>query len=508
MAEEILDEKTKTRLQQLAGILSESKVSDIHDKYYKDIRLDKFYDIIKADPTTPIKNEVPDKLGQYSKWLLALFKKGNLRKEDLYKANEYLTIYHELKNKNIIPNEYRDIGKIPDLPTMYDLNSRYGGTGEVKDDEHYLLHDQYYLNTGKAEKFFENRRWMVIIPTTYESSKFYACTTQWCTRFPDNYNHYTKDGPLYIIIDKEKLNHEDATRRYQFHFESHQFMNMNDSPINVGEFFRNNPSLIPPFEPAISAYIAKANHLNDTTLQLLGAVVERDPAAAERFMPALRERILGGKTLPDQILDSIPGLRQLFIDIYTESGWTLEEKYLEQLEPAKKQSAIEKKMLRGIHGMPAYYFRHADNRLKVYYFKEIIKKGGELPEEIAQISDPRLINYYIEEMSAKGKAIPAWAYNAASPEQKQKYRTSLLKNKVHLIEPAQFVELSEAEKRLYIDKYVDNILTFMPDSFFNAMSKDLKNYFIQKIIDKKGYDKVQRMLTKNQYRWATTDGFL
>ena len=60
-----MDDKLKKRLQELAGILSESKVSDIYEKYYVDIRLDFFYDIIKADPTTPIKKGIPDKLGQY-----------------------------------------------------------------------------------------------------------------------------------------------------------------------------------------------------------------------------------------------------------------------------------------------------------------------------------------------------------------------------------------------------------------------------------------------------------
>jgi len=393
---------------------------------------------------------------------------------------------------------------------MYNLNSQYGGTGKVQDDEHYLLNDPYYLNTNKAEKFFENRRWLIIIPTTFEASKFYACTSQWCTRFTENYEHYTKDGPLYILIDKNKINHEDATRRYQFHFESNQFMNMNDSPINVGDFFRNNPSLTNAFEAAISNYIAKSSDLNNTTLALLGAIVERDPTAAERFVPALRERITKGRgnELPEQLLDTIPGLRHLFIEIYSDNGWTLDEKYLLQLEPDKLQTTIEKKMLKGVVGIPEYYFRMADNRLKVYYYKDIIKRNAELPQSIAQVSDPRLISFYIKEMSAQGKPIPEWAYNAATPEQKKEYRSNLLKNKVHFIEPAQFVELSDAEKKVYIDKYVDKILSFMPDSFFNTMTTELKNYYITKLIGKKGMDKIKTMLTKNQYTWATTDGFL
>ena len=173
-----MDDKLKKRLQELAGILSESKVSDIYDKYYSDIRLDFFNDIIMADPTTPIKNEIPDKLGQYSKWLLSLYRKGKLKKEDLYKAREYLTLYNELKRQNLLDDKAKDIGKINSLPELFVLNNKFGGTGKIKDDENYLLSDRYFINNGQANLVFENKRWMIVNPTSFEASKFYACTSQ------------------------------------------------------------------------------------------------------------------------------------------------------------------------------------------------------------------------------------------------------------------------------------------------------------------------------------------
>lgn len=504
-----MDDKLKKRLQELAGILSESKVSDIYEKYYGDIRLDFFYDIIKADPTTPIKKGIPDKLGQYSKWLLSLHKKGKLRKEDLYKAKEYLIMYNELKKQNILPENVKDIGKILSLPDLFIINSRFGGTGQVKDDESYLLTDRYFINNSQAELFFENRRWMVVIPKSYESSKFYACTSQWCTRFPDNYEHYTKDGPLYIIIDKLKLNQDDATRRYQFHFESNQFMNMNDSQIDVGEFFKNNPSIADALNGAIAKYLSTSQDLSDTALSLLRAIAERNPEAIQRFMPALEERIRKGLKIPETIIDTIPGLRELQIRIFAEHGWTIAEKYLLLMEPEERQKTIEKKLSKyGSSSFPSHYFKNSENRLKVYYYKDIVKRGGELPHSVALESDPKLIAYYIEQMSNSGKKLPSWAYEMASPEQKERYRKGLLKNKVHLIEPEQFSELDEQEKKLYINKYLDNIYTFMPNRFFNLLSKDLKNYYISKIANKKGLEKVPNFLTAEQYKWATTEGFL
>ena len=504
-----MDENLKKRLQELAGILSESRVSDIHNKYYSDIRLDLFNDIIKSDPTTPIKNDIPDKLGQYSKWLLFLFKKGRLKKEDLYKANEYLKTFQALKQQNVLPNNEKDIGKISSLPELYALNVKYGGTGQIKDDESYLLSDKFFINNGQAELFFENKRWMIVIPKSFEASKFYACTSQWCTRFPDNYNHYTKDGPLYIIIDKLKLNQDDATKRYQFHFESNQFMNMNDSSINVGEFFKNNPSISDALSDAIAKYIEKSSDLNDTILSLLSAIVARNPEAVERFLPALEERIKGGLPIPEQIIDTIPGLRKLQIDIFTKQGWTIEEKYLSKLEPEELQNAIEKKLSKyGSKSMPNHYFKHAENRLKVFYYKDLVKNGGELPESIFLISDPKLVNYYVEQMSTLGKKIPAWAYKQATTAQKERYRNGLLTNKIYLIEPEQFQEMGENEKRIYINKYVDNFYSFMPNKFFIILSKDLKNYFISKLAKKKGLEKISEFLTAEQYKWATTEGFL
>lgn len=504
-----MDDKLKKRLQELAGILSESKVSDIHDKYYSNIRLDFFYDIINSDPTTPIKNGIPDKLGQYSKWLLSLQKKGKLKKEDLYKAKEYLTMYNELKKQNLLPEDSKDIGKVGSLPELFILNSKFGGTGQVRDDEIYLLNDKFFINNGQAELFFENKRWLVIIPKSYEASKFYACTSQWCTRFPDNYDYYTKDGPLYIIIDKLKLNQDDATRRFQFHFESNQFMNMNDSQINVGDFFKNNPSISDALHEAIAKYILKSHELSETALSLLGAIAERNPEAIQKFMPALEERIRKGLKIPVSIIDVIPGLRKLQIKIFSENGWTIDEKYLLDMEPEEIQKTIEKKLSKyGSTSLPIYYFKLSENRLKVYYYKDIIKRGGELLHSVALMSDPKLVLYYIDQMSSMGKKIPSWAYEMATAEQKERYRKGLLKNKIHLIEPEQFKELNEKEQKVYINKYIDKLYTFMPNKFFNILSKELRNYFISKIVEKRGLDKVKNFLSDEQYQWATTDGFL
>jgi hypothetical protein len=286
-------------------------------------------------------------------------------------------------------------------------------------------------------------------------------------------------------------------------------MNMNDSSIDVGEFFKNNPSIADALHEAIANYLTKSYDLTDTSLSLLAAIAERNPEAIVRFMPALEERIRKGLKIPEAIIDEIPGLRNLQVKIFSENGWTIAEKYLTQMDVEDIQKTIEKKLSKyGSTSLPYHYFKNAENRLKVFYYKDIIKRSGELPQEIASISDPKLVSYYIEQMSSLGKKLPSWAYEMASPEQKERYRKGLLKNKVHLIEPEQFRELSNKEKEVYINKYIDNLYTFMPNKFFNLLSNELKNYYISKIAQKKGLNKITNFLTDEQYRWATTEGFL
>lgn len=49
---------------------------------------------------------------------------------------------------------------------------------------------------------------------------------------------YTKDGPLYILINKSNND-----EKYQFHFESTQFMDKDDYTINILKFLLEYPNL-------------------------------------------------------------------------------------------------------------------------------------------------------------------------------------------------------------------------------------------------------------------------
>ena len=56
-----------------------------------------------------------------------------------------------------------------------------------------------------VDKLYEDDRWLLVKPNTYEGSCYYGSSTKWCTAAKDNTTHfedYSKRGNLYYIIDK------------------------------------------------------------------------------------------------------------------------------------------------------------------------------------------------------------------------------------------------------------------------------------------------------------------
>jgi hypothetical protein len=218
-------------LYSFSDFLNEGKVEDIHAKYYAGIEAATFHQLVTADPTSIVQNGETKKMGTYSKWLLKLYQDGKLLLEDLYKATEYLTMFDKLKAQKVIAGTAADINRYGSLPDLFKYIKLIGGTGEVSEDESYLLEDRYYINSGEAVVFHEDERYLIVIPRSLKASQFYAHGTEWCTKYPDNFKEYSEQGDLYIIIDKRKLNTKDDNRMMQFHFQSNQFMDINDDGL-------------------------------------------------------------------------------------------------------------------------------------------------------------------------------------------------------------------------------------------------------------------------------------
>ena len=199
-------------------LIEAATIQDIQSKYYPNIDLNIMRQILsQGDPT--YRQEKPDKMGKYGKWLLWLYQNRQLKLEDLYKAKEYLSYFIKFAQKI----EDKDINHYKTLPQLY-LTVKPFMDDPTQASSH---QDEIRMAKEGAEKVYEDDVWLIVVPHTEEAAKYYGKNTQWCTAADGNnyFNHYNSQGPLYININKAD------NEKYQFHFESDQFMDETDTPI-------------------------------------------------------------------------------------------------------------------------------------------------------------------------------------------------------------------------------------------------------------------------------------
>lgn len=263
------------------SILLEATPDEIYNAYYKDIPYDVFTQIAMSDPGTLKSDNQLKKIGKYTKLLLTMFKRNNLKTEDLPKATEYLTyVYkHQLGLDN---------NKVKTLSDLYDIVKPYY-TKNTKDLGDVLK----ALSSEDYKKVFQDDNWTIFIPLTEKGACYLGVNTEWCTTWgpmslnPDykdrtnHFGHHNQRGPLYIIINNSNLN-----EKYQFHFETKQYMDVNDKRIDTAKFLGNNkdvrnfffPSFVNPNlgEEEISRQIDRMSVLSDAdSTDLIEIVLEK-----------------------------------------------------------------------------------------------------------------------------------------------------------------------------------------------------------------------------------------
>ena len=228
----IVENTTNENVTTIKNLITEIKVVDAYQQYYKDIPEDEFESIIVfLQPDNDI-------LLPETKWALGLRKKNSPRfMEDLYKLHNengdgYLDIFKRAKERRMIGgqqadlNRYKSIAELGRFVSQLDMESIMGKTkGEISNA----------VNNAKdnAEFPYEDGSWKVIIPKSYEASCYWGNGTEWCTAYRGDdqwYNHYTEQGPLFINI------HKTTGQKYQFHFESSSFMDEYDESLEIPIF--------------------------------------------------------------------------------------------------------------------------------------------------------------------------------------------------------------------------------------------------------------------------------
>ena len=205
----------------LSEMLSEINVDDIKDKFVgrnKAVTDQDFNDIMKA---------TNNKLA-ISLWMIKKIESGFILPEDIYKWEEYLEIFKRVKREFPI----KDINQIKEPEQIDDFVNK---AEEIKDRE---IDPSKKKGVEKSDKYAELRIGEVAGFQVYKipkgtSDEMYgaACGlgtgTSWCTATGNTkqwFDRYAKDGPLYIFVGPDG-------EKYQFHYESSQYMDSNDRSI-------------------------------------------------------------------------------------------------------------------------------------------------------------------------------------------------------------------------------------------------------------------------------------
>ena len=216
----------------------------------------------------------------YTLWLVKCYATKKIKLEDiLSKGKDWLTIYVQLKQKNALPPEYSNINvltfaQLGDISTNPELLEKLG----VKKEE---------ADRGQFQEILNNSVVRIIHPQDETAAKYYGRGTRWCTAGDSSnmFNNYNRGGPMFILLPKTP-NHEGE--KYQIHFSSEQFMDEEDSPVDIISLltkrFGDITEVIKAADPSTKSTIMFAD--DDVLEKLLGRIGD---AASEHIHDTLNE---------------------------------------------------------------------------------------------------------------------------------------------------------------------------------------------------------------------------
>lgn len=192
--------------------------------------------LISLDPTF---EKEKDKLGTYGKWILDKYKAGTVTDYDLGHITDALKRFDSekkhLKNKDIyqfktlsdIDNYLDDENSYRELSHRQEVRQRQKDRRDVDLDK-------------EADHVFSGDGFDIWVPLTYAASCKLGQGSSWCTASTENdyyYNSYKEEygGEYWILISQDN-----PEEKYQFHFESGQFMDKDDRWISIYQFLRDH----------------------------------------------------------------------------------------------------------------------------------------------------------------------------------------------------------------------------------------------------------------------------
>lgn len=145
------------------------------------------------------------------------------------------TFHPSVDVKKIKISDLKDINRIQSFDILYTLDETIFHTFLRK-----MKREKEEDASSRAiEEIYNDDNWKIIRPLTESASCKYGANTRWCTASKNHnmFSHYNDKGPLYILIEKH------TQEKYQFHFQSDQFMDEQDHQIDLKKFVDDNSEL-------------------------------------------------------------------------------------------------------------------------------------------------------------------------------------------------------------------------------------------------------------------------
>ena len=304
----------------------------------------------------------------YIKWIITKYSQNKMQmvEDILSKAIPALERYQDLKKRNQLQSNHKNLQRIRDIHQLLDIMDEYEdkrSRSEQKDSV-----EQGFYDRGEAELVHDDSKIKIVIPKTEKASCYFGMGTKWCTTGDrDNqFNSYTRDGAtLYYLFFKgvtDKKNYKWAVHIQPNNIELFDAQDGLPRPTLVLKIRKKYPILQKIFKDSLyfdespsDKLVSRFLHNEDIAIDVL-SYVEKPTEKIKRAALAIHPSYIQSMSNPSEELQLMAVMHdrarvwtilkikkpteKVQIAAVTRNGWAIE--YI-RVEPSERVRKIAKK---------------------------------------------------------------------------------------------------------------------------------------------------------------------
>ncbi len=164
-----------------------------------------------------------------TRWLARIYlnNESNFRvPEDNAQILDDLTKYMKLKNAKKLDSVSANIENLKSLNALYDVIEKFDDVSTLSGKE-----TKKKVKQEGVDFIINDPKFAVVHTKTHEANCFYGAGTKWCTASKSDsgfFDQYSGQGPIYTVLDNSGA----EPRKFQYHYESGQFLNERDQTVS------------------------------------------------------------------------------------------------------------------------------------------------------------------------------------------------------------------------------------------------------------------------------------